>query len=183
MKFRRVLLPLIRLCQCSGLSPISVYRSKATSSFVKNIGLAILSAIILFTQLLMCIHFFAHSHFYIDWSNSNVLACIQLFTASTIRLNAVAVLIESYAKRSTQLKLLVKLDEIELIFVQKLQFETNDDLLRERCRRLIISWIVKFFVLAIVIFFEGIVGLKWNVLYVWMMTLQFTLVHFSMLNG
>lgn len=171
MKFRRVLLPLIRLCQCSGLSPISVYRSNATSPFVKKIGFAILSAVILFSQLLMCVHFFAHSHFYIDWSGSSVLASIQLFTAFTIRLHAVVVLIESYVKRSIQLKMLVKLDEIEIIFVQKLKFETNDVLIRERCRRFIISWMVKFFVPVTVIFFQGIVELKWNVLYIWMMTL------------
>lgn len=170
MRFRRILLPLIRLWQCSGLCPISVYGSNAISESVETkIGFALSTAITLFLQLFVAVHFFTHSNYYIDWSKSHILGYIRLFGSITLRLHAIVVLIESYAKRSIQLRVLEKFDEIEDIFVVKLKIPTNDERVRRRCRRIIIFWISKYAAFVIVIFVGGIMLFQWVVFYQLMM--------------
>lgn len=172
MKFRRILFSLIRLCQCSGLCPISVYGSNVNSANAKTkIGFAALTAIIFIVQLLDSVHFFTHTDYYLDWSISAVLSLIFLFVSFTLRLHAVAVLIESYAKRSIQLEVLEKLDEIEQIFVHKLKFKTNDDRLRKRCCQFINGWIVKVSGFIAIVFFAGVSLLRWDILYQLVMTI------------
>lgn len=172
MKFRRVLVPIIRLCQCSGLCPISVYGSNAKLPFgSKKFGFAALSAFIFSVHLIVCVHYFLYLNYYIDPSSSALLAYIRLFVSFTIRLHAAAVLVESYAKRSIQWELLEKLDEIEAIFIQKLKVKTYDDRVRDRCYRFIIVWIVKFVIFVFLVFFGGVLLFQWSVLYQLVMTI------------
>lgn len=144
MRFHRVLIPVIRLCQCSGLCPISVYDINGSPSIeYKKYRFATLTAIICVVQLLVSVHTFTHSENFMDWSRSAVLTSTDLFIAITLRVHAGVVLIELYAKRSIQLELLKKFDEIESIFIEKLKKNTNDECLRRRFRQFIIIWVVK----------------------------------------
>lgn len=172
MRFRRVLFPIIRLFQCTGLCPISVYGSNSKSTLKKkSIGFAILSAFIFFVQLFVCVHYFVHSDYYLNWSKSIILSCITLFVSFTLRLHAFAVTIESFAKRILQSQMLEKFDEIETIFTRKLKIKTNDDHLLNRGRRFIIIWIVKYIFLVSIIFFGAILVFSWRYLYQLVMTM------------
>lgn len=150
MRFRGVLIPLVRLCQCSGVCPISVYGSQRNASSAplnKKKRFATLTAFICIVQLLSCIHAFMHTEYFVNWSRSKIFIYTNLYLSVTIRVHAGVVLIESYVKRSIQLKLLEKFDEIEIIFKEKFKIKTNGDRLRRRFRQPIIGWAAKFLVL------------------------------------
>lgn len=145
MRFRRVLFSIVRLCQCSGLCPISVYGSNTEK---KKRAFAALSAVIFIGQTLMCIHFLVHFYNILDWSKP-LFPYIDLCVAFTIRLHVAVVLIESYAKRSIQSKVW----------------------LRDCCHRIIFAWTVKFLILVSVAFVAGILSFNWVLLYRALMTL------------
>lgn len=166
MRFRKVLFPLIRLCQCSGLCPLSVYGSGTNSTLgSKKTRFAILTAAICIAQLLICIHTFANSGNLADPSHTSVLVYTNLIVALSVRVHAVVVLVESYVKRSIQLELLEKIDEIDTIFNEKLKTKSNDDRLRRRFRQFIIIWIVRLGVFESIVLLGGIFTYNWPLLY------------------
>lgn len=161
VRFRRVLFSIVRLCQCSGQCPISVYGSNTEK---KKIAFAVLSVLVFIGQTLMSIYFLLHFYNLLDWSEA-ILSYINLCVAFTIRLHAAVMLIESYAKRSIHSKVLENLDAIEAIFKEKLQIKTNDDRLRDCCHRIIFAWVVKFLLLVFLAFLAGILSFDWILLY------------------
>lgn len=166
MRFRKVLLPLIRLCQCSGLCPLSVYGSRTNSALgSKKTRFATLTAVICIAQLMLCIHTFAHSDNFADSSHTNVLVYTNLIVALTVRVHAAVVLVESYVKRSIQLELLEKFDEIAALFKQKLKTTSNDGRLRRRFRQYIIVWIMKLVLLDSTLFLGAILTFNFKILY------------------
>lgn len=93
-----------------------------------------------------------HLHIYAYWQFRQLVQveniCLHQFVYSvTIRVHAGVVLIESYLKRSIQLELLEKFDEIDKIFNEKLKIKTNNDRLRRRFRQSIIFCTAKCFLL------------------------------------
>lgn len=171
MRFRNLLLPLIRLCQFSGLCPISVYGSKAISPLLnKRKRFATLTAAIFVVQMLMCIYTFSDSGSFIDWSRSKMFSYTNLFVFFTVRLHVAVVLIESYVKRTIQCELLEKFDEIDEIFSEKLKLKSNDDQLRRRFRQFLIVWIVKLVVINLIVLLIGISTTNWRIINVFALT-------------
>lgn len=145
MRFRIVLKPVIRLCQCSGLCPISVYGSNKNRNGIriKNIRFAALTMAMLMVLLINCIVYCVYSSYFVRWKDSAILIIIAMLVTITIRAHTGMVLIESYKNRSIQLQLLKKYDEIESVFTTKLKMKTNDARVRRRCFSFIFIWIVK----------------------------------------
>lgn len=162
MRFRQVLFAFIRLCQCSGLCPLSVYGSaEAERSSIENkkCHFAILTAIIFTVQFILSIHY------YIESEKSSLLNYFTLLVSLTIRIHAGMVLIESYANRSIQLQLLEKFDQIEEIFGEKLRIKMNVDRLRRRCGRFIVIWAATFFIFVLTVFLCGLLTSNWQTMF------------------
>lgn len=162
MRFVRFLFLAIRLCQCSGLCPISVSGSKTNSTIKsKKLRFASLTATLLIVYSILFIHTFAH----FEWFDSKILLFTNLCVFITIRLHAGVVLIESYANRSIQFKLLEKFDEIELNSDGKSEINPNDKRLRQRFRKFVIIWMVAFIVFNLIAVVGGLLTSEWNLLY------------------
>lgn len=167
MRLRGVLFSVVRLCQCSGLCPISVYGPNTKQ---KKIAFASVTAIIFILQLLMCIHLYVYSE-NLYWPKSTLLPYISWVVTFTMRLHAAIILIESCANRSIQSKLFDKLDDIATIFNQKLRMKTDEDRLRGYCHRFIIAWIVKILLVVCSILMATMLSPKWQQSYRLGMTL------------
>lgn len=164
MRFRRVLFPLVRVCQYSGLCPISVYGSDTNSALSnKRKRFATLTAAICVVQLLLCIYTFTHTNNIFDSSRSRMFVYTNMYVTFTMRVHAIIVLVESFVKRSIQLELFEKIDEIETIFIEKLNRKSNDERLRRRFRHFVIVWIVKFVVFNLIILLAGILTSEWRI--------------------
>lgn len=167
MRFRRALLPLIRLCQCSGMCPISARGVSRNATLETNKSrFAALTAAIFVVQSLFCACSLVHSHIYIDWEKSTIMSYVSLLVSLTIRFHVGTILIESYVNRSIIWRLLEKYDEIETIFVDKLRLEINSENLRGRCCHYIIVWAIKVGSFTTMVFLSGIVLFRWQNIYV-----------------
>lgn len=167
MQFRRALVPVIRLCQYSGLCPISLLGSSgnATVESNKNRFIAITAAI-LAVQLFLCIDSLVHTDFYIYWKLSNILNYVTLVVSLTIRLHAATALIESFVNRSIQWRLLEKYDEIEAICVDKLRTTIDVDRLRHRCSYYLIIWAIKVGSFVSIVVLCALLTYNWKAIYV-----------------
>lgn len=167
MQFRRALLPLIRLCQCSGMCPISVRGSSGNTTIETNKNrFAALTAAIFVVQSLFCACSLVHSDIYINWKSSTIMNYVSLLVSLTIRFHVGTILIESYVNRSIIWHLLDKYDEIETIFVRKLRLEINSESLRGRCCHHIIVWAIKVGSFTTMVLLSGILLFRWQNIYV-----------------
>lgn len=167
MRIRRVLYPLIRLCQCSGLCPLSVYGPNEYSTIeATKIHFFGLTAVIFAVQVLMCVLSYMNSAYFVDWTDSNITNYITVLVSLTIRVHACTVLIESIANRSIQFQLLKKFDEIDDVFVSSLKTETSTRHLERRCGRLVHYWVVKISLFVSMVLLCGILTSQWEIIYI-----------------
>lgn len=162
MQFRRALFLAVRICQWSGLCPISVYGSNVNATIEnRKIHFASLSAVHFIVQLIFSIYTFMVVDYSSQWYGSKLILCTVSFVSFVVRIHAGVVLIESYANRSIHFELLQKLDEIETILVGELKTKINHDRLKRRFCRFIIVWIVLYFGLYLTITFKTILTSDW----------------------
>lgn len=160
MKFRRVLISAVRLFQCSGLCPVSVYEYDPALRKSSGKWLAVLTATICALNVCLWVYVTMHFVYLVDERKPKIFTFIAWVVSSTIRAHTIAVLIESYTNRAMQLKLLEKLDEIEDIFVYKLHVKSDDVWLRGRCHRFIVVWLLKLALVVFVAFFAAVAVLN-----------------------
>lgn len=168
MLFRIVLAPFVRIFQWSGLSPLRAVAEKP-KSFWRSKAFQ-LTAI---TMANLLINFSAGIHnvtcynlnYRPDGVHSKLVAYTHMLIGLLLRIHAIAVLIESFTKRSTQAKLLATFDEVEHIFANKLNYKIGKRRLRGRFHKFIIIWICKNATMAILVVLFLTYVFKWFKLY------------------
>lgn len=172
MLFRTVLMPFIKVFQWSGLTPFSLSAEKPKSFWrSEQFHFAAITALNLMINLFGGIRNLKriyHNHQPKE-GHPKVVAYTHLLVGFIMRTNAITVLVESWANRSTQKKLLSTFDEIQIIFTEKLYLEIEDCSLRARFVKLMIFGIVKNVTLAALILTGLIFAFKWYTLYVWIL--------------
>lgn len=144
MSFRSVLMPIIRLFQWSGLSPFQLIDNNG--KYVQqsdSFRFTLITAVNLVINLVMGIATTIQTDFGVTQPVDRLNVYGDLMTTSTVRIHAIAVLIESYAQRSIQLKLIAKLDEIEKILSEDFNLGIDKQRLRYRFNKFIAIWLVK----------------------------------------
>lgn len=140
--FVRLLSPIIRVCQWSGLSPLDLDRGTAFST--KSIhSFTILMAFWLTIEIGHFLHGFIRQDIYVDWKGSKILSYIDIITPWFIRLHAIVLLIESFSKRTDQVELLDKMAEIETVFVTKFQMKIDAPKLQRTFRNHLVFWLLR----------------------------------------
>lgn len=163
MVFRTVLAPIIRLFQYSGLGPFPL-TAKKPKSFWRS-GKLRLSAI---TVINLSINLLAGFHQLSIFDPHPVDALVKLvlyvnlLVVFSLRIHTFSALIESFAKRSTEMKLLTTFDEIEYIFREKINLQIEKRNLLVRFRTFIMLWIVKNVVVAVLLVVGTHFAFEWN---------------------
>lgn len=100
---------------------------------------------------------------------------LRMVVLLSLRIHAIAVLIESFAKKSIQSKLFATFDEIESLFRTRLHLKTDNRRLRARFLKFIIIWIVENVAyLIILLIVVASIPFKWyNVYYSVVLSLPF----------
>lgn len=138
----KLLSPVIRICQWSGLSPLDLNRDTAfTSRHVQSHR--ILMVIWLTIEIAHFLHGFIQMDIYINWKFSKILIYIDIITPLFIRLHVIVLFIESFLKRSEQVELLDKIAEIETFFVRKFQVKIDAKKLQRKFRNYLIFWVLR----------------------------------------
>lgn len=137
MSFRNILAPIFRIFQWSGLSPLSLIAKKSRFSWRNETF-----KFVVVTVALLLINFGASIYILATLKPRPVLYWYQrMLVLLSLRIHAITVLIESFAKKSIQSELFATFDEIEKIFGSRLHLKTDNHRLRLRFRRFIIIWI------------------------------------------
>lgn len=137
-----LLTPILRVCRWSGLSPIDLDHGTAfspqnTQSYV------VLMVFWLTIEIGHFLHSFARHDIYVDWESSKMTCYIDIVTPLFIRLHVFVIFIESFWKRSQQIKLLDKIAEIETFFTAKFQLKIDSEKLRRIFRNHIGLWLFR----------------------------------------
>lgn len=172
MSFRAVLVPFIRISQWCGLSPFPLVKEKPKSFWQSEAfqftAVAVVNLLINLAACtsnlirIVCDHQLVMGH-------SKLFSYTHILVGFITRIHTITVLIESYSKRSIQMKLFATFDEIEKIFKEKLNLGMDRRQLRIRFSKFIIIWAVKNAAIVILILL-GFIEFTWYTLYVEIMT-------------
>lgn len=166
MLFRIILAPVIRVFRWSGLSPFPLLAKKSKSIERSEVyRLAAVTAINLLVNLVVGLQNTIQTNFNITRAFDKLLIYGDLIMAVILRVHAIVVLIESYAKRFEQSELLAKFDEIENIFAQKLNVEANQWQERHRFKKFIVIWLAKMAIFSMVLLVAPMFTFEWYNLY------------------
>lgn len=146
MSFRTVLAPFIKIFQWSGLSPFPLVARKPKSPWRnKTFQILTITLIIIMVNVAAGVEYLVRnfSYYQPEMGYSKMFAHTHILMIFITRTNAITVLIESWAKRSSQAELLATFDEIENIFVDKFCLEIDKCQLRFRFCKFMIIWILK----------------------------------------
>lgn len=165
MLFRTILVPFIRIFQWSGLSPFPVFAKGPKLLWrTETFRFTVITGVILLINFASGIYSLRLAIRFLQLSMGNIklLAYTHMLAGLIVRINVITVLIESFARRSTQAKLLATFDETENIFREKLNVESEKHQLRTRFRTFIIICVIKNATLAVLIVSGFIVTFKFE---------------------
>lgn len=173
MSFRAVLVPFIRFFQWSGLSPFPLAMEKSKSFWQSGaFQFTAVTVVNLLINLAACtsnLIRIIYDHQFI-MGHSKLFSYTHIIVGFITRIHAITLLIESYSKRSIQMKLFTTFDEIEKIFKEKLNREMDKRQLRIRFSKFIIIWVMKN-VAVVVLIILGFIEFTWYTLYVEIITI------------
>lgn len=168
MLFRTVLAPFIRIFQWSGLSPFPLVARKPKTLWQnKTIQILTITLLNIIVNVATGIENLVHNYSYYQpkMGHSKLFAHTHILLVFITRINAITVLIESWAKRSTQAELLTTFDEIEDIFANKLHLEMGKCKMRVRLSKFLIIWILKIATIMAFVILHSILVADWHKFY------------------
>lgn len=166
MLFRTILAPIHRIFQWSGLSPFLLVAKKCklfgrSDSF----GFTTLTSVNLLLNLIVGAQNVIQTDYNVTRSFDRLIIYGDLLMGLILRVHAITVLIECYAKRSIQSKLLAKFDEIGNIFAGRLNTRSNKRQLRRRFKKFIAIWLVKLAAFSLVMLLGPKYTFEWSNVY------------------
>lgn len=158
-----MLAPIITIFQWSGLSPFPLVVKKGKSVWLndKSQFIAIVVANLL-TTFFACIQNLLRFNPIAEGPLFKLIVYINVMVVLSLHIHTVATLIESYSKRSIEVEVLTKFQEIENSFQGNFGVKTDNLQQRNRFRKFIIIWIVKNAIVAILLVGGTLFSFKWD---------------------
>lgn len=148
MKFQQELLSIFRVYQFCGFAPfplpLDMKKSKSTPGQNKWY---IYNGIIVIFFAALVLHNMISIKTYLEGSDAQMLTYLSFIVISLVRLLAVAIAIESIINSKQQIKLLLKLENIDRIFMEDLSIKPN----YKRMRRIAFFWLAIWLIKSVIL--------------------------------
>lgn len=130
---------LIQICQLCGLAPYSM--NQDTMKWETNPNLTIFSIVILIYNILIFIITLIFSEFVLNHKNKKMRVLLSAFVLAWNHLHAICAIFESIVKRKHHVKLMNMLNNMNILFQEHLNMQTDYLKLKQSCKRIIMLWI------------------------------------------